>query len=84
MTDPRRISAPIRIEIDPNVRTKGNRTYTGYEDVVGGVIPQVDEHVIVFESESGVEGPAQVFAIAAVERLIYLTVDWQLLRAVSA
>lgn len=69
---------PARVEIDLNVRVKGNLTFTGVEDADGPVRP--GDIVHVFESESGLEGTGRVESIDEDRRLIYLAVDWGGLR----
>ncbi|MEZ0089950.1 hypothetical protein [Streptacidiphilus sp. EB129] len=61
-----------RIEIDPNVRVRGNQTYSTLDDVTGPIT--VGDHVEVYESESGLTGPAQVTAIEG--DFVYLAVPW--------
>jgi len=62
-----------RIRIDLNVRT-ATGTFAGFEDA--DLLPFVGEHVIAFEEETGVEGPAIVEAVEVVSRLVYLQLDW--------
>jgi hypothetical protein len=61
-----------RIEIDPNVRVRSNQTYTTLDDVTGPIA--VGDHVVVYESESGLTGPAQVTAVEG--GFVYLAVQW--------
>lgn len=68
--------APLdRIEIDPNIRVRGQYTLVGFEDVTHLHL-QVGQSVEVFESESGLEGLAKVAQIDFEKELIYLDVDW--------
>lgn len=67
-----------RIEIDPNVRVRGNGTRAGFEDVYGPIA--VNMQVEVFEPESGLVGPGRVTEIDAVKRLVFLSVEWSKLR----
>jgi hypothetical protein len=62
------------IEIDPNVRVRGNETYAGFEDVTG--LLEVGEEVTVRESEAGLLGEGRVTHIDLDRRLVYLSVDW--------
>jgi hypothetical protein len=68
------------IDIDPNVRTAGNETYAGWEDV-HGAMPSIGELVVVREPESGITGTARVTDIEDKGQLIYLAVLWKGLRA---
>lgn len=65
---------PARVEIDPNVRVRGNQTFSTFEDC--DRIPAVGEPVIVYESEAAIEGPAVVTGLDEGKRLVYLDVDW--------
>ena len=73
---------PVRIEIDLNVRvgTGGQLTYSGYEDVQGGPVPDRGVSVVIFESESGVEAPAIVVDRDDERRILYLAVAWNEIR----
>ena len=68
-----------RIEIDPNVRVRGNQTYSGYEDVTGDLV--LHDMVEVYESEAGIVGTAEVTEIDAERKLVYLAVDWSSIHA---
>ena len=70
------------VEIDPNVRTVGNGTYAGLEDVHGALA--VGHEVVLRESEAGIEGRGTVTKIDRVKRLVYFDVDWSTFRAVAA
>ncbi|GAA3801056.1 hypothetical protein GCM10022403_039180 [Streptomyces coacervatus] len=63
-----------RIEIDPNVRVRGNGTRAGFEDVRGPIA--VNMPVEVFEPESGLVGPGRVTEIDPARRLVFLSVEW--------
>jgi hypothetical protein len=63
-----------RVEIDLNVRVRGNDTFVGFEDLSGPVA--VGEIVEVYESESGVAGEGRVTEIDGDAELVYLSVDW--------
>ena len=67
-----------RVEIDLNVRVRGNDTFVGFEDVSGPIA--VGETVEVYESESGVSGEGRVTEIDSERQLIYLSVDWASLK----
>jgi hypothetical protein len=70
------------IIIDPNVRTAGNRTYAGFEDVRGGFVDDLSpgDAVTAVEEESDVIGEAVVCEVNHEKHLIYLDVDWSTLR----
>lgn len=63
-----------RCEVDPNVRVRGNQTFTRFADC--DRVPAIGEHVIVFESEADIEGPAMCTGLDEGKQLIYLDVDW--------
>ena len=67
-----------RIEIDLNVRVRGNWTFSGLEDADGPVV--VGDIVEVYERESGLAGPGRVEDVDEAARLIYLSGDWGTLR----
>ena len=67
-----------RIEIDLNVRVRGNWTLAGLEDADGPV--RAGDMVEVFEQESGLVGKGQIQEIDVDRGLIYLSVDWKSLR----
>ncbi len=69
----------IRIEIDLNIRVRGNQTYAGYENV-SGALPAIGDHVEVFESESGLVGSGIVVELDDKRQIVYLDVDWATLR----
>lgn len=64
------------IEIDLNVRVRGNWTFVGFEDV-SGALPSVGDSVRVHESESGLKGAAIVTAIDREREILYLAVNWR-------
>ncbi|WP_167096869.1 hypothetical protein [Mycobacterium sp. DL592] len=68
----------IEIIIDPNVRVADNRTYSGFEDVLGGFVEDLvpGAPVVVLEEESDVVGNATVYEVDYEKELIYLTVNW--------
>jgi len=71
-----------QVEIDPNVRVGGNGTCAGFEDVHGGDPATMKrwDRVRVFEPESGLEGPGRVERVDHARKLVFLQVDWLLLR----
>ena len=72
----------IEIIIDPNVRVAGNRTYGGFEDVLGGFVEDLapGDPITVLEEESDVIGDGVVYEINHDKQLVYLSVDWSSLR----
>lgn len=67
-----------RIEINPNLRVKGNQTVAEFSDVYEGT-PRVGARVTVFEQESGLVGDGIVTEISD-DGLIYIHVDWSSLK----
>jgi hypothetical protein len=72
---------PLEVLIDLNMRTPGNGTVVGFEDVVrpdSGELPPLMllDTVIAREEESGIRGAATIMSIDPVRELIYLDVDW--------
>lgn len=63
------------IEIDLNVRVRGDQTYSGFEDVKGDI--RVGDTVRVYEGESGFTGHARVTDIDNKKEIVYLSVDWE-------
>lgn len=63
-----------RIAIDPNVRVRGNDTYSGFEDVAGELAVGADVEVFVEETE--LVGQGRIAEIDPDRRLVYLSVDW--------
>lgn len=68
-----------RVEIDPNVRVRGNQTFSGMENVYGPIA--VGQAVQVFESEADIVGDAWVTDIDHKKKLVYLRVMWSSLRS---
>lgn len=66
-----------RVEIDLNVRMRGDWTFSGLEDANGPV--EVGDVVEVYETESGLAGLGRVEEVDMVSRLVYLSVDWSAL-----
>lgn len=64
-----------RIIIDPNVRVRGNMTYTGFEDTNEQVA--AGDTVLAIEQESEMVWDAVVTEIDDESRLIYLYVNWK-------
>lgn len=69
------------IEIDLNVRTRNNETYSGIEDADARV--HVGQAVYVTEPEDGIIGDATVSRLDHARDLIYLAVDWSSLREID-
>lgn len=63
----------MTVEIDLNVRVRGNQTFVGLLDIPGAC---VGDAVTVRESESGLSGPGWVTDIDWGKGLVYLRVDW--------
>lgn len=74
-------SAHALVEIDLNVRVRGDQTYAGLENVQGEI--SVGDLVWVHESESQVIGSAQVVEIDPARELVFLSVDWASLWVLS-
>jgi hypothetical protein len=68
-----------RVEIDLNVRVRGNWTFSGLEDADGPLV--VGEIVEVYERESGFAGRGRVEEVDEQRRVVFLSVDWGSLRA---
>ena len=68
----------VRVEIDPNIRAKGNQTLADYGDADGPL--SVGKPVRVYESEAGIAGDGVVTEIDEQKRLAILRVDWPSLR----
>jgi hypothetical protein len=78
----------VRVEIDPNVRVRGNKTYAGFEDVQQAgqltvtrlshpVSPvSVGDKVLAWESEDDIVTDAEVVDVDQERQLVYLAVDW--------
>lgn len=79
----------VRVEIDPNVRVRGNKTFAGFEDIqaqhqLGLSRPDradgpiaVGDKVLAWESEDDIVTDAEVVDIDRERRLVYLAVDWR-------
>jgi hypothetical protein len=67
-----------RVEIDPNVRVRGNQTFSGLDNVYGPIA--VGQAVQVFESEADIVGDGWVTDIDTKKNLVYLRVMWSSLR----
>lgn len=65
----------VRVSIDLNVRVRGNHTYTGLEDVSGGIARE-RMAVEVHEEESGLVGRGYITEIDEDRQLVYLAVEW--------
>ena len=73
---PQRKRKPTRIEFDPNVRTKHNWTYSGFEDIIAGPFPKVGDPVLATEVEDGIEFDGTVTEIRWHTQLILFEVVW--------
>jgi hypothetical protein len=67
-----------RVQIDLNVRVRGNQTFASLADVDGAL--GVGEPVKVYEAESELVGAGHVTEIDPDKGLVYLSVDWRSLR----
>jgi hypothetical protein len=75
-----------RIEIDPNVRVRGNKTFAGFEDVqehgqltrtrLRDVPVTAGEAVLAWEPEDNIVTDAVVVDVDEEKRLVYLAVEW--------
>lgn len=63
-----------RIEIDLNVRVRGNLTYSGYEHADGPL--SEGEPVTVYEPDSGLAGSGCIVELDDDSRIVYIAVDW--------
>ena len=81
------MTALTTVEVDLNVRVRGNRTFAGFEDVTPGDATvtrltkasapvTVGEKVLAVEPEDGICTDATVIDINEEKQLIYLAVDW--------
>lgn len=68
------IDARTRVEIDPNVRVRGNQTFSGLEDVDGPVA--VGDTVTVYEPEADLEGHGEITEINYDKQLVWIRVVW--------
>lgn len=67
-----------RVQVDLNVRVRGNKTYAGYEDVVPEGAPvAVGEQVLVWEAEDDIVTDGTVIELDDEKQIIYLDVDWR-------
>jgi hypothetical protein len=75
-----------RIEIDPNVRVRGNKAYAGFEDVqaagqltrtrLRGIPVSAGQRVLAWEPEDDIVTDAVVVDMDEDRQLIYLAVEW--------
>lgn len=72
------IDARTRVEIDPNVRVRGNQTFSGLEDVDGPVA--VGDTVTVYEPEADLEGRGEITDIDYDKQLVWIRVVWSSLQ----
>jgi hypothetical protein len=73
----------VRVVIDPNVRVRGNQTFTELGAIIGDAVC-VGQQVVAFETESGLAGVAVVTDIDPERHLVYLAVDWRSFREPNA
>jgi hypothetical protein len=85
---PRPAAGSVLIEIDPNVRVRGNKTYAGFEDVqergeLTIARPEratapvaAGDKVLAWESEDDIVTDAVVVDVDLERRIVYLAVDW--------
>ena len=67
----------MRISIDPNVRTAGNQTYSGFEDLFGEVDDiNPGDHLLAMGLETDIVFDCKVTCIDYERRLIFLDIDW--------
>lgn len=69
----------MRIQIDPNVRVRGDQTVVAFRHVQGPTDESDLVHgadVTVFEPESGIEGFGRIAEVDLGRKLLVLTVDW--------
>lgn len=67
-----------RVEIDLNIRVRGNWTLADISDADEPVV--AGQAVEVFEPESGVVGTGRIEEVDLKRRLLFLSVDWANLR----
>jgi hypothetical protein len=72
------IDARTRVEIDPNVRLRGNQTRTGLKYCHGPVA--VGDTVTVYEPEADLEGRGEVTDIDHDKQLVWIRVVWSSLQ----
>jgi hypothetical protein len=70
------------VQIDPNIRVRGQLTFAGLEDVTGPLA--VGQTVEVIEPESDLIGTGRVVEIDPARSLVYLGVDWSSLQPRAA
>jgi hypothetical protein len=73
--EPRKVPLPVRVTVDPNVRVRGNQTFSGLEDA-DGPLAAGDKVLAVWE-ETGRVTDAEVTDVDEDKRLVYLAVDWR-------
>lgn len=70
----------VQVEVDPNVRVRGNQTYSCFRHVRGADLPAIGDPVQVVEPESGLTGTGTVTDLDHEAEIIYIRVDWRGLR----
>jgi hypothetical protein len=73
--------ALTRVQIDLNVRSRGNKARVGYEDATGPLQP--GQAVEVYESETNLTGTGTVSETDDDLRLAWIDLDWSKLRPAS-
>ena len=68
-----------RVEIDPNVRTRGNETYARTDEADGDL--NIGDAVILYESEDRIEWDGTVTRFD--RGLVYFRVDWANVREMT-
>jgi len=68
------LAARTRVEIDPNVRVRGNQTRTGMRYVHGPIA--VGDTVTVYEPEADLEGYGAITEIDYNKQLVWIWVNW--------
>lgn len=75
MSEPRDPAPPLtRVEIDLNIRSRGNKARVSYEDADGPLTP--GQTVTVYETETGLAGTGTVSEADDAKRLAWIDVDW--------
>lgn len=63
------------VVIDPNVRVRGDQTFTGIEQADGPLV--VGDQVLCREPEEGIDWDGTVTEIEETGGLVYIAVDWE-------
>lgn len=73
---PEVVVSQTKVNIDLNIRVRGQLTYTGFEHIQGD-LPSVGDSVLAVEPEDGIQAPAIVVDLDEKRHLIYLAVAWR-------